>query len=148
MKVLIWFLCFFANALITTLIKEAGVILGGIPTALMFAATLWLARTLCKKWDEHKENKAMEKEASAPKPQPYEQKTEHSFVAAPVPDAGWRCSCGRVHPKYETSCICGKSKFDNLKPNTDKICFCRKCGEKLIDNSRFCRKCGTEIVEG
>ncbi len=30
---------------------------------------------------------------------------------------------------------------------TDKICFCRKCGEKLLDNSKFCRKCGTEIVE-
>ena len=31
--------------------------------------------------------------------------------------------------------------------DTDKIRFCRKCGEKLIDNSRFCRKCGTEIVD-
>ena len=29
----------------------------------------------------------------------------------------------------------------------DKVRFCRKCGEKLIDSSRFCRKCGTEIVE-
>ena len=156
MKVLIWFLCIFANALITTLIKEAGVILGGIPTALMFAATLWLARTLCKKWDEHKENKAMEKEASAPKPQPYEQKTEHSFVAAPVPGAGWRCSCGRPHPKYETSCICGKSKFDSITqaqsaefaPGTiDKILFCRKCGTKLLEGSQFCSKCGTEIIQ-
>lgn len=31
--------------------------------------------------------------------------------------------------------------------DADKIRFCRKCGEKLIDNSRFCRKCGTEIVD-
>ena len=29
----------------------------------------------------------------------------------------------------------------------DQVRFCRKCGEKLIENSRFCRKCGTEIVE-
>ena len=29
----------------------------------------------------------------------------------------------------------------------DQICFCRKCGEKLLEDSRFCRKCGTEIVE-
>lgn len=29
----------------------------------------------------------------------------------------------------------------------DKVCFCRKCGERMIDNSKFCRKCGTEIVE-
>lgn len=30
---------------------------------------------------------------------------------------------------------------------TDKICFCRKCGARLEDNSRFCRKCGTEVKE-
>ena len=34
-----------------------------------------------------------------------------------------------------------------LSQTTDKILFCRKCGEELIDNSRFCRKCGTEIVD-
>ena len=27
-----------------------------------------------------------------------------------------------------------------------KICFCRKCGEKLIDDSLFCRKCGTKVL--
>lgn len=27
-----------------------------------------------------------------------------------------------------------------------KICFCRKCGEKLIEDSLFCRKCGTKVV--
>lgn len=31
--------------------------------------------------------------------------------------------------------------------DTDRIRFCRKCGEKLLDNSQFCRKCGTEVVE-
>lgn len=54
MKVLIWFLCIFANALITTLLKESGITLGAIPTMILFGAMLWLARTLCKKWDEHK----------------------------------------------------------------------------------------------
>lgn len=79
--------------------------------------------------------------------------------SAPSYTDGWQCSCGRAHPKYETSCICGKSKFDNITPSkpenpdaelpqtTDKVLFCRKCGEKLIDNSQFCRKCGTEIVK-
>lgn len=104
MKVLIWILCFFANALITTLIKEGGIILGGIPTALMFGGTLWLARTLCKKWDEHKANRSV-KENVAVQDNPVEEM------------------------------------------NNDKVCFCRKCGEKLIDNSQFCRKCGTEIVK-
>lgn len=161
MKVLIWFLCIFANALITTLIKEAGVILGGIPTALMFAATLWLARTLCKKWDEHKGNKSIEEngsvqgEQSAPN---VNREAVHHNNSATYID-GWQCSCGRTHPRYETSCICGKSKFDNIAPSTpettdaelpqitDKVLFCRKCGEKLIDNSQFCCKCGTQIVK-
>lgn len=104
MKVLIWFLCIFANALITTLIKEAGVSLGGIPTVILYGATFWLARTLCKKWDEHKANKLM-KENVVLQDNPIEE------------------------------------------VNDNKVCFCRKCGEKLIDNSRFCRKCGTEVVE-
>lgn len=54
MKILIWLLCIFANALITTLLKESGITLGAIPTMILFGAMLWLARTLCKKWDEHK----------------------------------------------------------------------------------------------
>lgn len=77
----------------------------------------------------------------------------------PANTPGWQCSCGRTHPQYETSCVCGKSKFDNIttpkleEPTTelsqtaDRVLFCRKCGEKLIDNSQFCRKCGTEIIK-
>ena len=33
-----------------------------------------------------------------------------------------------------------------LPQTTDKVIFCRKCGEKLIENSQFCTKCGTQIV--
>ena len=29
----------------------------------------------------------------------------------------------------------------------DKICFFRKCGERLIERSKFCSECGTEIIE-
>lgn len=29
----------------------------------------------------------------------------------------------------------------------ERICFCRKCGEKLLVGSKFCHKCGTEVVE-
>ena len=35
----------------------------------------------------------------------------------------------------------------NCVAETNRIRFCRKCGEELIENGRFCRKCGTEIVE-
>lgn len=27
------------------------------------------------------------------------------------------------------------------------ICFCRKCGERLFNDSRFCHRCGTQIKE-
>lgn len=75
----------------------------------------------------------------------------------------WKCSCGRVHPKNVFSCVCGKNKTDfiNLPKSgetsdpatkippatTDKICFCRKCGEKLVNGSNFCGKCGTEVIK-
>jgi flagellar basal body-associated protein FliL len=42
------------------------------------------------------------------------------------------------------------AKAQRLKQTTavtNTIRFCRKCGEKLIDNSRFCSRCGTKIVE-
>ncbi len=105
MKVLIWFLCIFANALIIPLIKEAGVILGAIPTVILCGATFWLARTICKKWDEHKENKAVEK-------------------IVPV-----------------------QTVQTTPADTTEQVCFCCKCGEKLIDNSHFYCKYSAEIVK-
>ena len=35
----------------------------------------------------------------------------HSSPKAGTP-SGWSCSCGRVNPPYVTSCVCGKSKYD------------------------------------
>lgn len=29
---------------------------------------------------------------------------------------------------------------------SDGVCFCRKCGERMIPDSRFCGKCGTEVM--
>lgn len=81
----------------------------------------------------------------------------------PATVSKWQCHCGIVHPKYETSCICGKSKFDsinlpkanvnrptineNISLHCDKILFCRKCGAKLNEESQFCHKCGTAIAK-
>ena len=106
MKVLIWFLCIFANALITVLLKYAGITLGGIPTALLLGVMIWLARTLCKKWDEHKASKT------------------------PIQP-----------PEINVKSV------EKELPTEKKILFCRKCGERLIDNSQFCRKCGTEVIK-
>lgn len=52
MKVLIWFLCIFGYALLTTLLQvSGGITLGGIPTVILFGGMMWLARSLCLQWD-------------------------------------------------------------------------------------------------
>ncbi len=38
-----------------------------------------------------------------------------------------------------------KQEIKHIGDTTTKICFCRKCGDPLIDESRFCKKCGTPI---
>lgn len=35
-------------------------------------------------------------------------------IAAVKADGSWQCTCGRKHQKYESSCICGTSKWDIL----------------------------------
>ena len=57
MKAVIWLGCIFSLSFFMVILKNSGIILGGIPTALLFGGMLWLARTLCKKWDEHKAEK-------------------------------------------------------------------------------------------
>lgn len=61
MKALIWIGCFLGNAIIQTIIKDCGIILGGIPSALLFGATWFIATKLCNKWDMYQvEKKAAE----------------------------------------------------------------------------------------
>lgn len=57
MKILIWFLCILVYAIITVLLNMSGIILGGIPTVILVGGAMWLAKTLCKKWDERKGEK-------------------------------------------------------------------------------------------
>ncbi len=63
-------------------------------------------------------------------------------------------SCGYRDKNFFNACPkCGQYAKqyvylnEEIPTETDKVRFCRKCGEKLIDSSKFCRKCGTEIVE-
>lgn len=54
MKAVIWTICILVNALINTALRQQGILLGAIPTMILISVTLWIARTLCKKWDERK----------------------------------------------------------------------------------------------
>ena len=50
-------------------------------------------------------------------------------------------------PERQNILINSECAGDDPPAEKDTICFCRKCGEPLVDSSRFCRKCGTEIVK-
>ena len=96
----------------------------------------------------------------------FEDKVSNDISRIEVLENQWQCSCGKIYPKYVSSCVCGKSKTDiinqskfaealfktdeifteDIATTTDQIRFCRKCGNKLLDNSKFCSKCGTEII--
>ena len=145
MKFLIWFLCFLANAIIITLIKEAGIILGGIPTALMFVATWWLAQTLCKKWDARKEIKEIVKNASTPKPQP---------VVADTDQVRFCRKCGerlvgnsRFCRKCGTEIVVVYKINDDtpsvVNPMSDTIWICGKCKAKNLNSRNICWSCGS-----
>ena len=54
MKALIWIGCIFSLGLILALIRNSGVILGGLPSALLFGATLFIANYACKQLDKIK----------------------------------------------------------------------------------------------
>ena len=54
MKVVIYIACVFVIALIQTLLRSAGILLGGIPTALLYVGMFWVARRLTKLVDKDK----------------------------------------------------------------------------------------------
>ena len=46
---------------------------------------------------------------------------------------------------YDTSDSEGEPESSIIKMNKNN--FCRKCGDKLLENSKFCRKCGAQVEE-
>ncbi len=162
MKVLIWVLCFFLNALISAIIKGNGVILGAIPTVILYGVTIWLARTLCKKWDEHKADKITNQTEQANIP-PVANKCEmcghvcDKTTSAKIEDdmgVRYRNLCDACMEIYNATpnehtdlAEPAETNIDEPVSSSTQIQFCRKCGEKLVENSRFCRRCGTEVVK-
>ena len=70
--------------------------------------------------------------------------TGQDKIANFAPALLW-CSIGNVILN-KTSCL-EKMTFPGSIHNDDKVLYCRKCGEKLIENSRFCSKCGAGVTE-
>lgn len=65
MKVLIWIGCFLSLSIIVTALKGSGILLGFVPTFLLYVAAAVLARLLCLKHDADKiKNKAKQANTS------------------------------------------------------------------------------------
>ena len=55
MKVLIWIGCFLVSSIIQTLVFQ-NVVRGAIPAVIIYSATIAVARSLCKAWDNRNGN--------------------------------------------------------------------------------------------
>ncbi len=185
MKVLIWILCLFANGLITTILKEGGIWLGAIPTAILFSITIWMANALCKKWDNYKKMKAGnatpyesrftecpkcgepliknsklcgkcgteilvegENITSIPKCEFCDKETDHLFYCEIKDEYGtrYRNICDECVIKHGAKIHRESYAIVNQKTREIKPLYCRKCGAKLLEDSKFCIECGTEII--
>lgn len=51
MKILIWIGCMAIPSITAMLVKDNGILLGGIPSAILYGLAVWLACTLCAKLD-------------------------------------------------------------------------------------------------
>ena len=74
------------------------------------------------------------------------------------PNRLYECkSCGYTNKDYFVCCPeCGNNTkqyaYINVEKNEEKplektkVSFCRKCGNKLLEDSQFCNKCGTKVI--
>lgn len=116
MKVLIWIMTFVIGSILNTLLGYAiGIKAGAV---LLYIVEFYIAKKLCEKWDQHKNQRQSTNKSS----QTVEEK--------PKPIA--------VEVERDT--------FSKLPER--KIQYCRSCGSKLIDGSEFCSNCGTQIEKG
>lgn len=97
------------------------------------------------------------KPASAPKNSNSTQKK--AFQNASTANAGsWACTCGKVNPKYMSSCTCGVSRKEIMAKNTktekkdqkpmitpNGRLVCHVCNYVQQSNVRKCGNCGIEF---
>ncbi|MBE6810080.1 MAG: zinc-ribbon domain-containing protein [Ruminococcaceae bacterium] len=127
MKVLIWIVCYFVIALITTALKENGVILGGIPTVILWLLVFFPARRLCKFWDEHK---------ASPRSKTTMQSTRFCK------------ECGQRlldNSKFCSKCGADTSNDDIIEQGNEK--FCSVCGADVSHDKEYCHICYKKLNE-
>jgi len=92
MKIAIWVVILFIVSAVMTALSMNGIFLGAIPTMLIYVAVIFLARTLCKLW----ENYSNEKEASKNK-EAHEARQVCKCCGAQIPVMSRICpQCGKL----------------------------------------------------
>ena len=124
MKILILFLCGCVTSIIITLFKEEiGIILGAIPVALLFAATMWLAEIFYKKWDKHKKATKVNSEPAD---------TSSNILQDVATPEG---ICGEDNVVFCHKCGTRLSEGSQ---------FCRKCGTDITNDIDTCHICDNQ----
>jgi len=157
MKVLIYCSWFFCLVCIQVFAKNVGVILGGLPTALLYLLAWFGAGRTWRAWEQRSILKEAQKVG----------KTPFEYIAKDIPENVVEyCNSVRGNAveveDYLKACVKNKSitdlefrilfeEFKTTRPlsveNHEKpILFCRECGTKLLENSSFCQKCGTKVI--
>lgn len=121
MNVLIWVATFFVIALIQTLCRINGILLGFLPTVLLYGIGWVIAYRLCK------HPTAMWQCANCKQLNSGDMDTcacghskEWTFQQ-PGRNEPWTCAgCGRVHAAAHAKCFCGYSKEWSLKQHVCK----------------------------
>ncbi len=126
MKALIWIGCIFANAIITTLFKQNGIILGAIPTVLLYLGAVYLARYLCKLCDERKTKKKIQEGKES-------FKHNHFFCK----------ECGQR--LIEQGKFCNKCGAEVIERPLNNGRFCIRCGTDITHDNCNCHVCFVKI---
>ena len=160
MKVLIWIGCFLVASILNTILGYATGIKAGYLVFYFFV--YFVAKKLCNKWDERKPSKKTT-ETKSEDTTITENKCEmcghicNKITAAKIEDEmgiRYRNLCDACMEIYSATpneptdlAEPAESNINEAASYATQNQFCRKCGEKLVENSRFCRKCGTEIIK-
>ena len=107
MKVLIWLGCIFGYSILMVTLSNSGIMLGGLPTALLFAGMIGIAGRLCRNLDKDKESfKSDDVSQNEVKPRA----TEYNFYCTSChkPVTGW----------YKKCPLCGsENTIERIPPN-------------------------------
>ena len=118
MVALIWVLCFVLLAILQVFIKNCGITLGGIPTAVLFGLTWSIAASLSNKWKNRISKNGIPE--------------EHNEVSDPV-----------TYVPEEPN-----KKQDDFHPvikhYNSKLRYCKLCGNLVDSKTKKCTKCGKQ----